>query len=123
MEKKKGDDQQRIEFWRHHVSECRGSGLSYAEYARRNDLKESAFGYWRKRLSESSPEKPAFVELKVSARETGGIEIVLRNSIRIRVGSDFDETMLKKLIGVLESLRCSLISRRSRSFSGLVSRT
>ena len=104
MEKKRGDDQRRIEFWQHHIAECLESGLSYAEYARRNDLKGSAFGYWRGRLSESSPKEPAFVELKVSTHTKSGIEIVLRNRIRIRVVSDFDETVLGKLIGVLESV-------------------
>ena len=75
MEKKRGDDQlRRIEFWRHHLAECRESGLSYAEYARQNDLKGSAFGYWRGRLSESSPKEPAFVELKVSAHRKSGME-------------------------------------------------
>ena len=105
MEKKRGDDQRRgIEFWQHHLAECRKSGLSYAEYARHNDLKGSAFGYWRKKLSEYSGEKNAFVELKVPAHTKSGIEIVLRNRIRIRVVSDFDEAVLGKLIGVLESV-------------------
>ena len=103
MGKKKVNDQ-RMEFWVHHISECRESDLSYAEYARRNELKESTFYYWRKRLSESSAEKIGFVELKVSGHRTEGIEIVLRNHIRISVCSDFDEMILKKLIGVLESV-------------------
>ena len=105
MGKRKGDEERRgVDFWRHHIDECRESGLSYAEYARRNGLKGSAFGYWRKRLAESSVEKPAFVELKMSAPTKSGIEIVLRNRIRIRVVSDFDEAVLGKLIGVLESV-------------------
>ena len=104
MEKMNGDDRRRIEFWQHHISECRRSGLSYAEYARGNDLKESAFVYWRRKLSECSGQESEFVELKVSGREASGIEIVLRNHIRIGVGLDFNETTLKKLIGVLRSL-------------------
>ncbi len=100
----KDGDEDRRDFWAEHLSNCHHSGLSYAEYARRNNLKEGAFGYWRKKLSESFPEETAFVELKVSARETRGMKIVLRNHIRITVGTDSDEVALKKLIGVLRSL-------------------
>ena len=104
MEKMNGDERRRIEFWQHHIGECRRSGLSYAEYARGNDLKESAFGYWRRKLSESCGEESGFVELKVSGQRMSGIEIVLRNQMRISVASDFDEATLRKLIGVLQSL-------------------
>jgi len=104
MEKKNIDDQQRARFWQRHVAECRKSGLSFAEYARRHDLKDGAFGYWRKKLSESSQQKPAFVELKVPAQKTNGIEIVIGDHMRISVGSDFDEATLKKLVGILRSL-------------------
>ncbi len=100
---KKDHDEQRNEFWRRHIAGCLESGLNYAEYARRHELKGSTFTYWRKRLSRSSPDNPAFVELKVSDSKPNDIEITLRNQIRVCVGSDFDETVLKKLIGVLES--------------------
>ena len=103
-EKKQNGDEKRREYWRRHIDGCRESGLSYAEYARGHDLKESAFSYWRRRLSDSSGEKSGFVELKVSTRKTEGVEIVLRNQIRISVGTDFDEAVLRKLIGVLESI-------------------
>ena len=105
MGKKKQDEgQRRIEFWSDQVSECRDSGLSYAEYASRHGLKESAFGYWGKKLSGESTERPTFVQLKVSTGEKTGIEIILQNDIRIAVGADFDAAMLKKLIGVLQPL-------------------
>ena len=101
---KKDHDEQRNEFWWRHIAECRESGLSYAEYSRRHELKGSSFAYWRKRFLESSSEKSAFVELKVSASTRSGIEIILANQIRVCVGSDFDEAVLKKLIGVLETV-------------------
>ena len=104
MEEKKNGDGKRREFWSRHIDECRISGLSYAEYSRRHDLKESGFSYWRKRLSESSREKSALVELKVSASTTRGIEIILGNQMRVCVSSDFDEGVLRKLIGVLGSV-------------------
>lgn len=93
--------EQRRENWRRHIAECRESGLSNAEYARRHDLKESAFCYWRQKLSESSGQKPAFVELKVRASRTSGIEIIFPSKIRVGLSSDFDEKVLERLIGML----------------------
>ena len=95
---------QRREIWLRHIAECRESGLNYAEYARRHDLKESAFCYWRQRLSESSGAKPAFVELKVSESRTSGIEIIFGSQIRVSLRSDFDEKVLERLIGMLGSV-------------------
>ncbi len=95
---------QRKEVWRRHIAECRESGLSYAEYARRHELKESAFCYWRQRLSGSSGQKPAFVELKVSESRTSGIEIIFGNQMRVSLSSDFDEKVLERLIGMLGSV-------------------
>ena len=92
------------EYWRQHLADCRSSGLSYAEYSRRHDLSESVFGYWRKKLSAESEERPEFVELKVTSGGPAGIQIILRNEIRLVVHSDFDEALLVKLIEVLEAL-------------------
>ena len=105
MEGAKGNHaEERREFWGRHIAECRGSGLSYAEYCRRHDLAESTFTYWRKRFSVAQQGRSGFVELKVSAHKRSDIEIILRNQIRLSVCSDFDEVLLKKLIGVVETV-------------------
>jgi len=90
-------------FWRRHIAECGRSGLSYAEYCRRRDLSESAFGYWRKKLSAESEGKSEFIELKVRTGDPLGIEITLRNQIRVVVHSDIDKASLLRLIEVLEA--------------------
>lgn len=92
------------EYWKRHLADCRRSGLTYAEYCRRHELTESAFGYWRKKLSAVSEEKREFVELRVIAGDPARIEIVLRNQIRLVVHSDFDEAQLLRLVEVLEVL-------------------
>ena len=92
------------EFWARHLRECQESGLSYAAYCRRHDLTESAFGYWRKKLLAVQQDRFGFVELKVSAGKRSGIEVVLRNQIRLGIEADFDEAVLKRVIGVLEAL-------------------
>ncbi len=94
----------RREFWAKHLSDSDESGLSYAEYCRRHDLKESTFAYWRRRLLAAQQGRSEFVELKVSAGKRSGIEIILRNQIRLGIDLDFDKVMLRKLIGVLGSV-------------------
>ena len=99
---KKPED--RMAYWRRHLAHCRRSGFTYAEYCRRHELTESAFGYWRKKLSAQAEEEPEFVELRVTPGDRAGIEIILRNEIRLVVHSDFDEAPLVKLVEVLEAL-------------------
>ena len=97
-------DGSRRGFWAEHLSDCHESGLSYAAYCRRHDLKESTFAYWRRRLLAAQQGRSEFVELKVSAGKRSDIEIILRNQLRLSVCSDFDEVLLKKLIGVVETV-------------------
>jgi transposase-like protein len=97
-------DGSRREFWAKHLSDSHASGLSYAGYCRRHDLKESTFSYWRRRLSAAQPGRSGFVELKVTAGDRSGIEIILRNQIKLGIEVDFDEVVLKRVIGVLESI-------------------
>ncbi len=103
-ESTKKRDGDRREFWEKHISSCRESGLSYAGYCRGHDLSESTFSYWRRRLSDAQKGQPALVELKVSEGKDNGIEVILRNRMRLAIHSNFDAAVLKKLIGVLERL-------------------
>ena len=98
---KQGLAELRTEVWRRHIADCRKSGLSYAEYSRCHDLKESAFCYWRRKLSELCGTKPAFVEFKVEADRTSGIEIIFPNRLRVSRSADYDENVLERLIGML----------------------
>jgi hypothetical protein len=91
------------EFWRRHLTMCRRSGLSYAEYCRRNDLTESAFGYWRKKIDGRPNSQSGFLELRVARGSTEGIQVILRNQIKLTVDADFHEGVLSKLVRVLES--------------------
>ena len=101
---KRNKVEERDRFWRQHLLACRRSGLSYAEYCRRNELKESAFGYWRKRISADRRDRSGFVEVKISPTAENGIQVILRNQVRLIIGEDFDEQVLKRLVGALESI-------------------
>ena len=90
------------------VAEYKTSGETQAEFARRTGLSQSVLGRWIRRGGESS--RGAFVRVDVKREDladsstTSGIEIVVSASPIVRVGPDFDEETLRRVLGVLK--RC-----------------
>ena len=115
---------ERGRFWKRHLERWRKSSLTQSEYCRRHDLSVAAFGWWKRLLfSESKPvrlkqstrssqsrrsQKESFVEVHVADvgqsihQPTYAYEIRLSGNRSIRLGSGFDESVLQRLIGVLE---------------------
>ncbi len=113
------------------VAFCRKRGLSPSafhwwkgELARRDGARSSrsvrpcsAKGI---RSGVETKAKPAFVAVRVAAggvagaavpprangRVEGGVEVVLRNGRRVRVGSGFEAEVLVRVVGVLEGMPC-----------------
>jgi hypothetical protein len=100
-------------YWQEHISQWSESGLTQAEYCRRNKLSAAAFNWWKGQLrrkskaQKNSPTSMQFVEVHgvppahAGRRET--YEVVLSQGRAIRVGSDFDLDALKRLIAAVES--------------------
>jgi hypothetical protein len=84
--------------WRKLIEEQRGSGLSIAEFCRRQDVCQASFFGWRKKLRESSPEIEAFVPLSVIGG--GGVEVELPGGAVVRLPSG-DERSLKQVMLLL----------------------
>jgi transposase len=67
--------------WRQRIGRWRRSGLSIAEFTRREQVSQPSFYAWRKRLRERSshPQRPVFVPVELSAPtlSRGGIQIEL----------------------------------------------
>ena len=103
----------RVPYWQKHISQWSESGLTQAEYCRRNKLSAAAFNWWKRHLRKKSKaqKNPStsmqFVEVHgvppahVGRGET--YEVVLPRGRAIRVGSDFDSDILKRLIAAVES--------------------
>ena len=108
--KKKTD---RAAYWRKHISQWSKSGLTQAEYCRRKEVSAAAFQWWKGELRRKSKakKKPStsmqFVEVHgVSPAHVGHgetYEVVLSRGRAIRVSSDFDSDVLKRLIAAVES--------------------
>ena len=107
---------------RQHVEDQGASGLSVQDYCFAHGLNARSFCRWRQYLSavpgssdreiaESQPPAlPAFAEVVVTSLEAppavAEVEVVLRCGHRLRVGLDFNEEALCRLVALLESLPC-----------------
>ncbi len=107
--------------WQRLVSEQARSGQGVAAFCREQRLCIPHFYWWKKRLRESSLEKPAgagrFVEVKLAANGSGvvdrapephgsddaRVEIRLRNGRSVVVGREFDAGHLQALLAVVEA--------------------
>lgn len=91
------------------------SGLTRAEFSRREEISVSTLDYYRRQQArrghEQQPEHAQrLVRVRVnragtgtaSARESAGFAIVLHNGRRIECDANFDESSLERLIGVAE---------------------
>ncbi len=110
--------------WRRLVLRWQRSDLTQAEFCRRHGLNACTFSGWKRRFGGSverqlvvskapEPEKdaleadaaPEFVEARiVEPMKKDSLEVSILNKRSIRVHSDFDPALLRKLVLTLESL-------------------
>ncbi len=110
-------------YWQKHISQWSESGLTQAEYCRRNKISAAAFNWWKGQLRRKSKAQKSLSANKQQQHglstsmqfvEVHGIppthagrgetyEVVLSQGRAIRVGRDFDSDILKSLIAAVES--------------------
>lgn len=89
------------------------SGLTRAEFSRREGISVSTLDYYRRQQARRGNEQhldhaQRLVRVRVNrpgtarAAESGGFAIVLHNGRRIECGANFDESSLERLIRVAE---------------------
>ena len=103
----------RAAYWQKHISQWSKSGLTQAEYCRRNEISAAAFHWWKRHLrKKSNTQKDSstsmqFVEVHgIPPVHTGRgeiYEVVLSRDRAIRVGRDFNSDVLKRLIAAVDS--------------------
>ena len=97
--------------WRSLISEQEESGQTVAAFCRMQELRESQFYYWKKRLGEVAT--PPFVEVQVAKPHlrprhsacalASTIEVRLGNGRSLMVAPEFDASHLRALLAVVES--------------------
>jgi len=106
MERRKS----KLEKWEAIVAGWRASGLSVAEYCRRQGLPAWKFRYWREKTSRGArgrARRGPFVELPLSgASDSGNLVVELASGVRIRLEAGFDPADLERVLRTLGGSAC-----------------
>ncbi len=95
---------QKRKFWRAHVNAWKKSGLSQAEYSRRQGLNVHRLGYWINNKSSQTTQSLTLVEVPTQNMETGNavaLKLVVNNHYQIEIGNQFSSETLEKVLQVL----------------------
>jgi hypothetical protein len=109
-------DPSRDRTWRQRIRRQTSSGLSMAEFCRREGVSARLFYAWRDRLKKRSPsacaESPVFVPLhRDSATQQAdpvlgrGVEMELPHEVRLRFGTPPEPEWLGRVVAVLAGLQ------------------
>jgi hypothetical protein len=106
--------EQRHEQWRRIVGRWRDSGLSQAEFCRRQDIPVWKLAWWRKRLAGQADESASaesirttslFVPVGIASASPSAVELELAfpGGRRLRFGAEIDPAKLAAIVAALES--------------------
>lgn len=96
-------------FWKERVQQWTASGLSAREFADREGLRRERLFFWKRRLRGNSvmASGVSFAKVEIQPSQTrpeptcSALEVVTRLGHTVRVGADFDEGVLRRLLIVL----------------------
>ncbi len=100
---------QKLEFWKHHIEQCQQSGLSQRHYCQANNLALSTLAYWKRKISKE-PEVPIQFYPLVLPDDSGtsphaGLPLCVKEKrFGIEIAENFSSSTLQKLITTLEQL-------------------
>jgi len=90
--------------WRQHVEAYRTSGLTRKAYCERNQIKESAFGYWCTKMKRAEKSQDdLWIPLQISEERSSGIDIRF-GRITLEVKPGFDKALLVDLLRTIGAL-------------------
>lgn len=90
--------------WGHHLLTWKKSGLTQAEYCRRNQLSIKCFTYWKSRIEKPDPPMkliPVPVRPVIEHRQPAELVVVFKDRYRVEVGDGFNPAALEKVVQVL----------------------
>ncbi len=97
---------QKRKFWQAHVKAWKKSGLSQAEYCRRQSLDAHRLGYWVKK-SATADRPLALVEVsipKMSACNHHTLKLVVDNRHQLEIADHFSAETLEQVLLVLRKI-------------------
>jgi hypothetical protein len=102
--------EQKRSYWKQQIEQWQQSGLTQAEYCRRNNLKHHQLAYWKKRcLKTQSAVSFAAVQLEdlldiPAAADQASLAVVIDNPFKVEVTAGFDPQLLRQVIIALRGL-------------------
>lgn len=88
--------------WHHHLRAWTSSGLSQAEYCRRNQLSWRCFGYWKRKAARPAPSMKLLpIALRPLSEASSGLTLVLGDRYRVEVGDGFNPETFERLLSLL----------------------
>ena len=100
---------ERYEKWSETMRDWESTGLSVAEYCRRNEINRSLFFAWKRRLKDRDSEEvdAGFVALEFQSEGVGcGVSVGVGDGVRLHLEKGFDEGELVRAVRVLRSGSC-----------------
>ena len=96
--------EERTTYWGERIAEQERSGIPVQQFCKERGITEQSFYVWRKRLRKQEPARFALVETEPARQHASktGLELVLVTGERLRIGTDIDPSLLRR---VLEALR------------------
>jgi hypothetical protein len=101
----------RGKYWRTHLAAQERSGLTLAEYCRRNRLSKSTFGWWKRELRDNRATPVTLVPVSIIPQQTtapvksqdpsSGVALITRNGCRIEIGVGFHPPTLERVLQTL----------------------
>ncbi len=97
------------QYWGDHLLTWRKSGLTQAEYCRRNQLSTKCFTYWKCKTQRPDPPMqlvplPVPGRPMIEHRQSAELVLVLGDRYRVEVSDGFNPGTLEKVVQVLARL-------------------
>ena len=102
-------EQKRI-YWKQQIEQWQQTGLTQAEYCRRNNLRHHQLVYWKKRYLKTETDV-SFAAVKLEAlldipapTDPASLTVVIDNQLKVEVTDGFNPQLLRQLIAALRGL-------------------
>jgi hypothetical protein len=102
--------EQKRSYWKQQIEQWQQTGLSQAEYCRRNNLKHHQLAYWKKRCLETQTDVSfAAVQLEdlldtPAPADQAALTLEIDNLFKVQITEGFDPQLLRQLIAALRGL-------------------
>ena len=102
--------EQKRSYWKQQIEQWQQSGLSQAEYCRRNNLKHHQLVYWKRRCLKTETEV-SFVPVQLEAlldipapADQASLTVIIDNPFKVEIAAGFDPQLLRQVVTALRGL-------------------